>query len=388
MTEDSIEFTPLDPFSRPLSGDRGLPRVYGSLARYVQGPGIFAQAGHYIGRLGFTYCAVLLSRRSEKAEGGLIIKSLQAAGIETEIVHFHGECSRQEINGHTSRLKDLDRAIDGVVAIGGGKVVDAGRAIANRLGVGIAVAPTLASNDAPGASISVIYTPEGATENAELYDRNPELVIIDSDVVAKAGPRYLAAGIGDALATWYEARATAKAAMGVNIFGGRPTLAGLGIAELAGKIVFEYGLDAMETVRDNKVSQSLENIVEANTLLSGLGYENGGLALSHAVAQGYTLVDHVHNNFLHGEMVAMGIMAQLAAENDIDEAQKAGHFMAAIGLPVTLEAFSLEAQSPELDAVIAGVMAFPFLSNMAVEITPDSVRQAIIAADKIGRSLG
>lgn len=44
----------------------------------------------------------------------------------------------------------------------------------------------------------------------------------------------------------------------------------------------------------------------ANTLLSGLGFENGGLAVAHALHNGLTAVPETHK-YTHGEKVAFGL---------------------------------------------------------------------------------
>jgi glycerol dehydrogenase len=324
-----------------------------------------------------------------QAEGGQLLESIRRAGLEAEILSFGGECSFEEIGLHTTALSDLAEPVDGLIAVGGGKVVDAGRAVAQRLGIPVAVVPSLASNDAPCAAVSVIYTPEGVTADAELYDQSPALVLVDTAVIAQADERYLVAGMGDAMATWYEARACAANPNGVNIFGGRPTLAGTALAELCASSIYEYSARALESVRASRIDDALERVVEANTLLSGLGYESGGLAVCHAVAQGYTVIERVHRNFLHGEMVAMGVLAQLVLEADSEEANRAARFFAEVGLPVQLDQLGFSSDDEaELKQVVEAAMAFPYVANMPFEVTPDSLLEALLAADKLGASLG
>jgi glycerol dehydrogenase len=314
--------------------------------------------------------------------------SLAESGIDCQHLLFSGECSLAEIDRHVGGLRAARGAPDAIVAVGGGKAVDAGRAIASRLGTRTVVVPSLASNDAPCAAVSVIYTDEGVTLDAELYDESPVLVLVDTGVIAGAGERYLVAGMGDATATWYEARAAAANAEGVNAFGGRPTLAGTAIARLCAETLYEHGLDAIQAVRAGQVTPALDRIVEANTLLSGLGYESGGLAASHAFAQGFTVVDSVHRNYLHGEMVAMGTLAQLVLEDAQDELARAGRFFLEIGLPVHLAHLGLSAGDNEaVDAVVRGAMAFPFLGNMTVPVSESRLREALLTADAHGRAL-
>ena len=387
MSSEPIEYTAATPFAVSCKAE-GLPRVFGGPSRYVQGDGVMDDAGHYLARLGLKRIAVLMSERSQQAEGQRVLRSAAGAGIATHVLTFGGESSYEEVDSQVAAVQALEEVIDGVVAVGGGKVVDAGRAISRRLDVHCAIVPTLASNDAPCAAVSVFYTPEGVTADAEIYDVSPILVLVDTGVIATASPRYLAAGMGDALATWYEARACARNPAGINVFGARPTLAATAIAELCASTLYEEGVAALEAVRQSTVTPALEKVVEANTLLSGLGYESGGLAMCHAVAQGYTVVDAVHRQCLHGEMVAMGVLAQLTLEGDEAELEKAARFFLEIGLPVTFSDLGLaDDDSAALEAVVAGAMAFPFAGNMPFPVGPELLLSAMQSASEMGKAM-
>ena len=123
------------------------------------------------------------------------------------------------------------------------------------------------------------------------------------------------------------------------------------------------------------MNDSLEAVVEANTLLSGLGFESGGLAVAHGVAQSYTAIPKVQANYLHGEMVAMGTLAQLVMESRPDEAARVAEFFATVGLPVHLGQLSLDASDTSaLDVVSEGTLAFPFIGNMPQRVTAALVR--------------
>ena len=155
-------------------------------------------------------------------------------------------------------------------------------------------------------------------------------------------------------------------------------------------VVSDAGVDAILAV-DPKTGD--RRLVSSNGhgegprmfLPRGLGYESGGLAVCHAVAQGYTVVDAVHRNYLHGEMVAMGVLAQLVLEGETDEAEKAARFFVQVGLPVKLSDISLSAGDTDtLHAVVHGAMAFPFIGNMPEPVTESALLKAIQAADELG----
>ena len=138
----------------------------------------------------------------------------------------------------------------------------------------------------------------------------------------------------------------------------------------------------------NTVNDSLETVVEANTLLSGLGFESGGLAAAHGIAQSYTAIPKVHANYLHGEMVAMGTLAQLMMESRPDEAARVAEFFATVGLPIHLGQLSLDAaDGSALEVVSQGTLAFPFIGNMAMPVTAELVRSAVLDAHRLGLSV-
>ncbi len=362
------------------------PRVLIAPQRYIQGPGVINHTGHYISSLlKVKRAGILASKRGLGAQGAQVAKSLQAESIESVNAQFNGECSLPEIEMQVANLKD--QKLDCLIAVGGGKVADAGKCIAYRLDVPVIVVPTLAATDAPCSALSLLYTPEGTTDYVEFFPQNPAMVIVDTDVVADASERYLVAGMGDAMATWYEARVCLNNPAARNMVGARPTLASCAMGEICADTLFEHGEVAAESVRANKNNEAVEKVVEANTLLSGLGFESGGLALAHAMAVAYPEISVVHDNYLHGEMVAMGTMAQLAMEQS-DDAERVARFFARVGLPVHLEQLSLSREhGSELDTLIEAALARPIAHHMPMPVTHESLRQAILDAHDLGLAM-
>jgi glycerol dehydrogenase len=118
---------------------------------------------------------------------------------------FNGECSHVEINRLIAILKQ--HGCRGVVGIGGGKTLDTAKAIGYYQKLPVVVIPTIASTDAPTSALSVIYTEAGEFEEYLIYPKNPDMVVMDTAIIAKAPVRLLVAGMGDALSTWFEAKA-------------------------------------------------------------------------------------------------------------------------------------------------------------------------------------
>ncbi len=200
---------------------------------------------------------------------------------------------------------------------------------------GYTVVATTASTDAPTSALSVVYSDDGVFEGYRFYNKNPDLVVIDTKIVG-ATPRFLTSGIADALATWVEARSVIQAG-GDTMAGGSTTIAGQVIAEKCEETLFKYTNLAYESVQAKSVTPALESIVEANTLLSGLGFENGGLGVTHAIHNGFTALHGDIHDITHGEKVAFGTLVQLALEKrDLKEIERYIELYTSLGLPVTL----------------------------------------------------
>jgi glycerol dehydrogenase-like iron-containing ADH family enzyme len=117
-----------------------------------------------------------------------------------------------------------------------------------------------------------------------------------------------------------------------------PTLAstamgGSATGEICAHTLFEHGVAAASSVRTRNVNASLDAVVEANTLLRGLGFESCGVAIAHGIAQTCTSLPGIPERYHHGEMVAIGTLVQLAPEERRDETAKVSRFFPEVGLP-------------------------------------------------------
>ncbi len=366
--------------------DKPPPQVLAAPSRYIQGDGVLADLGRYLSIINSRHAAVLISAGGRQRDGLRIERGLKSAGISCLFVIFGGECSQAEIARAVSAVQAAGTKVDSLIAVGGGKCIDAGKCIAHRLGVAMVSCPSLASNDAPCSAVSVIYTPAGVTESLEFFPANPTLVVVDTRIVAQAPVRYLVAGMGDAMATWYEARTCFENPAARNLLAARPTLAAAALGELCAKTLFQHGVAAADAVRRREVNDALSHVVEANTLLSGVGFESGGLASAHAVAQGLTVLPRLNAHYLHGEMVALGLMTQLVLEKRDEEAAHVAQFLCAVGLPCHLGQLSLDAsQVADLAAIMDGTSIVPFLANEPFVVDTDMLLTATLSADTLGR---
>lgn len=355
-----------------------------SPSRYIQGPDCLRNLKSLSEKIGEKPFIIL-------TDGGLKRNKqvIETSFGNREAVHlqaFNGECAKSEIDRLVEQAEKA--GCDFIIGIGGGKTLDTAKAVAHFSGKPVAVVPSIASTDAPCSALSVIYTDTGEFSEYLFLPKNPELVIVDSRLVVNAPARLLTAGMGDALATYFEARAC-EASGALSCAGHKTTKAAMALAELCYETLIADGLKAKIAAEKHALTEAVENVIEANTYLSGIGFESAGLAAAHAVHNGLTVLPACHAMY-HGEKVAFGTLVQLFLENEEMEAiSELAEFCIAVGLPITLEQLGLgDAGVEELRAVAEATCAEgETVFNMPFEVDADKVFAAIIAADAYGRHL-
>lgn len=367
-------------------------KAFISPTKYVQGEDELLNLGYFIKTFGDSALMIAhpddVKRVREKLDA--TVKKYDVKLVESG---FSGECSRNEI----ARLKEVAKAnrCACTVGLGGGKAIDTAKCVAE--GEAVIIVPTIAATDAPTSHSAVLYTDDGAFDDYAYFKQSPSVVMIDTTIIANAPVRFLVSGMGDAISTYFEARATKNAFAKVNAglpcgfregFCGpaRQTKTAFALAELCYQTLLEDGVKAKAACECKIVTPALENIIEANILLSGLGFESGGLAGAHAIRDGLTMLPGTHHSF-HGEKVAFGTLCQLVLENaDEEELYQVLDFCLAVGLPVCLADIGVDSITQDELMAVAAKSCIPEESvhSMPFPITIESVAAAIITADKIG----
>ena len=360
-----------------------MAKILISPSKYVQGAGEMKNLGKYAASYG-SKALILISAGGHRRIGTLIEESFADSGCGISFEYFNGECSKTEINRLTALVQS--KGFDLVIGVGGGKIFDTAKAVAYYAKSPVLICPTIASTDAPCSALSVIYTDDGVFEEYLFLPSNPNLVLMDTDIIAKSPVRLTVAGMGDALATYFEARAC-KRSQATSCAGGKTTEAAMALAKLCFDTLMEEGLKAKIALEAGACTEAVEKIIEANTLLSGIGFESAGLAGAHAIHNGLTVLEECHSMY-HGEKVAFGTITQLVLENvPVEELEEVLDFCVSVGLPVTLKELGVEEVTDEklLAVATAACAESDTLHNMPFEVTPQTVAAALKAADAYGR---
>lgn len=351
--------------------------------KFVLGRGVIDEVGDYAAVLG-KRAVVLWGAHTKAAVGDAVLASLDKAGVTYIDVLFNGESTKLE----AERVAELAKDAELVVGIGGGKAVDTAKAAAIYARLPHIIVPTVASNDSPTSACTVWYDEAGTMLGFDLWPANPDYVLVDTEVIANAPPRLFVAGLGDAFATWFEADANYQS-RAVTCSGGVATMTAMAMAELCRDTIFGYGLRAAADVAIHAVTPAVEKVVEATTLLSGIGWESGGLATAHAVGNGLPALPETHH-LLHGEKVAFGVVTQVSLDEKLDPdlGTAAVEFLVRAGLPVTFEELGIADIGPQRLRGFAASLASEgsFIHNHPFVVTADDAHDALLAADALGRA--
>lgn len=360
-------------------------RGWCSPERYVQGPGEFKRIRSYTDKFG-KRIAVFIDQFFYESFKQQLEAEYNAPEYFLRVYRFDSEVTRELIEQHANEMRDL--GFDLVVGVGGGKTIDVSKGVGTKLGKPFIIVPTAASTDAPTSSLSVIYRADGSHEGEFFYDHSPSLLVVDSEIIANGPTRLLVSGMGDALATLIEADATRLSNTRNLVYhtsgGSLQTLAGQAIARTCHEALMKYGRLAKLACDHNVVTPALENIIETNILLSGLGFENNATAGAHSVNDGLTAVPGGEKT-MHGEKVAFGCLVQLIAENaPAEKIEEITDFCIDVGLPVCFDDLGVEASDENMRRVAEASMHSNW-ANMPFEIDADGVYAAIKTADAYGK---
>ncbi len=350
--------------------------------KYIQGQGVLYELPELIGAFGTSGMILASPTVKEKILPGYLTSSF-ADQFPVEL--FRGECCEDEL-GRLSGIIQSDHP-DVIIGMGGGKTIDTAKIAADRAGIPVIIVPTIAATDAPCSGCAVLYTAQGIFENVDYQKMNPAAVLVDLDVIAGAPTRFLVSGMGDALATWFEAR-SCEHTRSMNECGGLSTLSGLHIAKLCYETLLKYGLAAKMASELHLVTPALSYITEANILLSGIGFESSGLAAAHAIHNGLTALEETHS-FYHGEKVAFGVLTSLQLNaSSPEEVACVYSFCQEVGLPMTFEDIGLKHPDRNKLLIAAEKACAPgeAIHHEPGIITPEKVVNAMIMADAFGKA--
>lgn len=361
-------------------------KTIGFPGRYLQGPGAIHELGGLLKEFGSKSPIVIMDDIVRQAAGRELHEALSSAGVTVRYLRFEGECKADVIRSLANQAADGNA--DMVIGFGGGKTIDTAKGVAKALELRLIIVPSIASNDSPTSRLIVLYNDQHMVAGVEVMARNPDVVLVDTAIITRAPVRFFVAGLGDALSKKFEAH-QCYLSNGKNFFD-TPSLATARLlADRCYETILEFGMQAVEQVRQHAApNEAVERAVEASVLLSGLGFESGGLSLAHALTRGFTAHAEL-SKFLHGELVGFGTLVQLIAENRPGhEIRSHAQFCQGLGLPVSFADMHLpEVSDKDLTDIAQKTCAAPYIGHLHPPANVERVVDCLRRADQLGRSL-
>lgn len=302
-------------------------------AQVMRGAGILRNSGKFIAQLGQRPLLVGGDRTLDVVQP-FLAPALEQVALTVRQASYAPDCSETSLALLNQAV--TDHGADVIIGVGGGKALDTAKLLAHQCKLPIVTIPTSAATCAAWTALSNIYSEQGAF----LYDvgltKCPDLLILDYDLVLTAPRRTLVAGIGDALAKWYEA----------SVSSGHSEQSLIIAAVQQARVLRDLLLQKSVVALQEPGSAVWREVVDASVLLAGVIGGLGGAqcrtVAAHAVHNGLTHLLQSHG-ILHGEKVAYGILVQLRLEEMIQGNRLAAtarqqllSFYSDIGLPKSL----------------------------------------------------
>jgi glycerol dehydrogenase len=303
--------------------------IYQSVPKFVQGPGVLDSLGAHVRAFADKSRACVLLDRGVRSLRERIASSLASNQIPHVVQEFDGNLSLKHIDRLAAEINSREQP-SVFIGVGSGRTIDLSKMLAHRVGARNIVVATSSATDAAPSHAAVGVDEQGHIQ-AESYDLSPDLVLVDSEVIAKAPVRLFVAGIGDAISKKYELE-TAVALGESNCFGGQRPYFIDSMAAALHETLLQKGRQAKESVAQGRLCDEVEEVITACVLLSTLVWENGGLAGAHSIANvlfnsGYC------REALHGEHVAVGLLLHLALQGKEADLTAIRSFYEEVDLP-------------------------------------------------------
>ena len=348
-------------------------------AQVLRGSGAWVEAQKPISNL---FRNPLLLGRSESTQAirSRLSRELNQSGLRVFEENLEHDCCEPDLQ----RLQKafVRQSCDGVIAAGGGKVLDSGKLLADRLEVPCVTVPLSAATCAGWTALSNLYSPDGAFECDQGLKRCPDLLVFDHDLLLKAPERTLASGIADALAKWYEASVSSGASQDGVI---------QQAVQMARVLRDQLLIDSIIAIKEPG-GDAWKRVVDACGLtagvIGGLGGARCRTVAAHAVHNGLTQLEACHS-VLHGEKVGFGILVQLRLEERLGGNRLAAQahrqllpLLRELGLPVCLDDLGLgHASLHQLQQVCQfACREESDLHHLPFEVTPGALIEALVGA--------
>lgn len=307
--------------------------------------------------------------------------ALAGSGMElVDTVTLHSDCTMHAIEACAEHAKALGAQM--IFGMGGGKALDVSKGAGNAAGLPVFTFPTIAATCAGTTALSVVYREDGNFDQFLFYDRPARHCFIDLTIIANAPYQYLQAGMGDTIGKFFECHFAARGDQLTH-----SSALGREISNMCYYPLLDYGVQALKDCRAKCVTLALKQAVLANIVSTGLVslmvLDDYNCAIAHSVYYGLVLLPGFEERYLHGNVVAYGVLVQLAVDGDWDEAKKLKTFLKNLEIPTTLKEMGVLVEREGLQAVLTETVTGPDMEHIPYPVSEDMVYEAMCAVENL-----
>lgn len=300
-----------------------------------------------------------------------LLSALADTEIEiVDMVLFGSDCTYDNIHKWASYAKEC--GADMIMGMGGGKALDTAKGAGYEADLPVFTYPTIASTCAATTALSVVYRADGSFDSFYFYERPAYHCFIDLTIIANAPDQYLQAGMGDTIGKFFECHFAAR---GDKLQ--HSSALGREISNMCYAPLLEYGEQALKDCRSHEASVSLKQAVLANIVSKGLVslmvLDEYNCAIAHSVYYALVLLPGFEEKYLHGNVVAYGVLVQLLVDHDREEALKLKEFLQKLDIPTTLKEMEVPVDRGYLKDVLHETVTGPDMEHIPYEVTEDMI---------------
>ncbi len=308
-------------------------------------------------------------------------KYLTGSGLElVDTVLYGNDCTYESIDKWAVHAREIKA--DMIFGMGGGKALDTAKGTADRAGLPVFTFPTIAATCAATTALSVVYKEDGSFDSFYFYDRPARHCFIDLGIIAKAPAHFLQAGMGDTIGEFFECHFSAR---GDKLE--HSSALGREISNMCYTPLLEYGVQALKDCKAHQVTVALEQAVLANVVSTGLVslmvLDDYNCAIAHSVYYGLVLLPGFEEKYLHGNVVAYGVLVQLAVDGDLEEARRVKSFMKELDIPTTLAEMEVPVEEEYLQAVLTETVTGPDMEHIPYKVTEEMIFEAMKVVEEL-----
>lgn len=331
--------------------------------RYIQDEDVLEHSGEEILRYG-KKAYILTGKTAYQVTENRMRASFEKAGLTYIVEEYEGYPCKEKIRQLSNTI--CENNCDVMVGVGGGRIMDTAKAAAFSANIPIVTIPTQAATCAAFSPLSVLYTPEGKSDDYIQFEHEVDSVLVDEQVMITQTPRLLAAGILDAMAKYIEIAALKPYALDADTSIARHSA--FYMSEYTYNILKENGTEAMEDLKKGLLTKNFKDVVYINIALtgivSGMMQGRGQTALGHGFnnAMHKEYLEQI-KNWYHGEGVAVGLLAQSVYNEENSKIEELKKIMKAFEMPCSLEDLGVEPCDETVECLYERLRTYGFMTH-------------------------